>query len=345
MSSHFDANLNKTFQHKNTLHLNKEEQLLKENDNRFVIFPIKYDDIWKMYKLAVSSFWTAEEIDLGKDLDDWNKLSENEQYFIKHVLAFFAGSDGIVNENLSARFMNEVQVPEAKFFYGFQIAIESIHSEAYSLLIDTYIKDRQEKEHLLNAIHTIPCIKKKADWALQWISSKEDSFAHRLVAFAAVEGIFFSGAFCAIFWLKERGLMPGLTFSNELISRDEGLHTEFAVLLYSMLQNKLSQEEIHAIISDAVEIENEFITESIPCSLLGMNASLMTQYIRFVADRLVVQLGYDKIYNTSNPFDFMERIGLSLKSNFFEHRPSEYSKANVGNDSKELFNFTLDEDF
>jgi ribonucleoside-diphosphate reductase beta chain len=322
-----------------------EEEMLLDNDNRFVIFPIKYDDIWKMYKLAVSSFWTVEEVDLGKDIDDWNKLSENEQYFIKHVLAFFAGSDGIVNENLSSRFMNEVQIPEAKFFYGFQIAIESIHSETYSLLIDTYIKDRQEKDHLLNAINTIPCIKKKADWALQWITSKEDSFAHRLVAFAAVEGIFFSGAFCAIFWLKERGLMPGLTFSNELISRDEGLHTEFAVLLYTMLKNKLSQNEIHAIIRDAVEIENEFITESIPCSLLGMNSSLMTQYIKFVADRLVVQLGYDKIYNVANPFDFMERIGLSLKSNFFEHRPSEYSKANVGNDSKELFTFTIDEEF
>jgi len=345
MSSNFNDSLNKSFEHKNTLHLNEREELLVENDNRFVIFPIRHDDIWKMYKLAVSSFWTAEEIDLGKDMDDWNKLSKNEQYFIKHILAFFAGSDGIVNENLSARFMNEVQVPEAKFFYGFQIAIENIHSESYSLLIDTYIKDRQEKEHLLNAINTIPCIKKKADWALQWITSKEDSFAHRLVAFAAVEGIFFSGAFCAIFWLKERGLMPGLTFSNELISRDEGLHTEFAVLLYTMLKNKLSQQEIHSIIQDAVEIENEFITDSIPCSLLGMNATLMTQYIKFVADRLVVQLGYEKIYHVTNPFDFMERIGLSLKSNFFEHRPSEYSKANVGNDDKELYNFTLDEDF
>jgi ribonucleoside-diphosphate reductase beta chain len=343
--SKFDVTLNKNFEHKNTLHLNKEEELLSDNDNRFVVFPIKYDDVWKMYKLAVSSFWTVEEVDLGKDMDDWKKLSENEQYFIKHVLAFFAGSDGIVNENLSSRFMNEVQIMEVKFFYGFQIAIESIHSETYSLLIDTYIKDRQEKDHLLNAINTIPCIKKKADWALQWITSKDDSFAHRLVAFAAVEGIFFSGAFCAIFWLKERGLMPGLTFSNELISRDEGLHTEFAVLLYTMLKNKLAQEEIHAIISDAVEIENEFITESIPCSLLGMNSTLMTQYIKFVADRLVVQLGYDKIYNVANPFDFMERIGLSLKSNFFEHRPSEYSKANVGNDTKELFNFTLDEEF
>jgi ribonucleoside-diphosphate reductase beta chain len=345
MTSTFELSLNKNFQHKNSLHLNEEEDLLVENPNRFVIFPIKYDDIWKMYKLAVSSFWTAEEIDLAKDMDDWNKLSENEQYFIKHILAFFAGSDGIVNENLSARFLNEVQIPEAKFFYGFQIAIEAIHSEAYSLLIDTYIKDRKEKAHLLDAIHTIPCIKKKADWALQWITSKEDSFAHRIVAFAAVEGIFFSGAFCSIFWLKERGLMPGLTFSNELISRDEGLHTEFAVLLYSMLKNKLSQDEVHNIIKDAVEIENEFITDSIPCSLLGMNAELMTQYIKFVADRLVVQLGYDKIYNASNPFDFMDRISLQLKQNFFEGKVSEYSKANVGNTSQDIYKFSLDEDF
>lgn len=331
--------------HKNTLHMNEGEELLVESKNRYVIYPIKYDDIWKMYKLAVSSFWTAEEIDLGKDLDDWNKLSDNERFFIKHILAFFAGSDGVVNENLSSRFMNEVAIPEAKAFYGFQIAIENIHSESYSLLIDTYIKDQAEKDVLLNAIYTIPCIKKKADWAFKWITSKDDSFAHRLVAFAAVEGIFFSGAFCAIFWLKERGLMPGLTFSNELISRDEGLHTEFAILLYSMLQNKLTQDELHALISDAVTIENEFITESIPCQMLGMNADLMTQYIKYVADRLVVQLGYDKIYNVQNPFDFMDRIGLNLKSNFFESRVGEYSKANVGGDQKDIFNFTLDADF
>lgn len=337
--------LNKHFSHEDTLHLNQDEELLVEKKNRFVVFPINYDDIWKMYKLAVSSFWTVEEIDFSKDLDDWNKLTENEQFFIKNVLAFFAASDGIVNENLTSRFMNEVVIPEAKGFYSFQIAIEFIHSEAYSLLIDTYIKDQKEKMHLFDAINTIPSIKRKADWALQWITSKTDSFAHRLVAFAAVEGIFFSGAFCSIFWLKERGVMPGLTFSNELISRDEGLHTEFAVLLYSMLKHKLSQEDIHDIIRDAVEIENEFITESIPCQLLGMNAALMTQYIQFVADRLVVQLGYEKTYNVTNPFDFMERISLQLKQNFFEGKSSEYSRANVGNTSKDIFKFTLDEDF
>lgn len=325
--------------------MNEGEELLVEGKNRYVIYPIKYDDIWKMYKLAVSSFWTVEEIDLAKDLDDWNKLTDNEKFFIKNVLAFFAGSDGIVNENLSSRFMNEVMIPEAKFFYGFQIAIESIHSEAYSLLIDTYVKNQEEKTKLLNAIYTIPCVKKKADWAFKWIESKDDSFAHRLVAFAAVEGIFFSGAFCAIFWLKERGVMPGLTFSNELISRDEGLHTEFAILLYSMLTNKLTQEDLHNLIKEAVDIENEFITDSIPCQMLGMNADLMTQYIKYVADRLVVQLGYDKIYNTTNPFDFMDRIGLNLKSNFFETRVGEYSRANVGTDNKEVFNFTTDADF
>lgn len=330
---------------KDTTYMNEDEELLVESKNRYVIYPIQHDAIWKMYKLAVSSFWTAEEIDLGKDMDDWLKLSDNERYFIKHILAFFAGSDGIVNENLSSRFMNEVAIPEAKCFYGFQIAIENIHSETYSLLIDTYVKDQQEKHRLLNAINTIPCIKKKADWAFKWISSQNDSFAHRLVAFAAVEGIFFSGAFCAIFWLKERGLMPGLTFSNELISRDEGLHTEFAVLLYTMLKNKLTQDEIHTIIKEAVEIENEFITESIPCHMLGMNADLMTQYIKYVADRLVVQLGYDRIYNIQNPFDFMDRIGLNLKTNFFESRVGEYSKANVGAETGEVYKFALDEDF
>lgn len=325
--------------------MNEGEDLLTESKNRYVIYPIKYDDIWKMYKLAVSSFWTVEEIDLAKDLDDWQKLSDNERYFIKNILAFFAGSDGIVNENLSSRFMNEVMIPEAKFFYGFQIAIESIHSETYSLLIDTYEKNQEEKKRLLNAIYTIPCVKRKADWAFKWIESKEDSFAHRLVAFAAVEGIFFSGAFCAIFWLKERGVMPGLTFSNELISRDEGLHTEFAILLYSKLTNKLTQEDLHSLINEAVDIENEFITDSIPCQMLGMNADLMTQYIKYVADRLVVQLGYDKLYNVTNPFDFMDRIGINLKSNFFETRVGEYSRANVGTDNKDVFNFTLDADF
>jgi ribonucleoside-diphosphate reductase subunit M2 len=331
-----------------TTYMNQGEELLVENKNRYVVYPIKYNEIWKMYKLALSSFWTAEEVDLAKDMDDWLKLSDNERFFIKNILAFFAGSDGIVNENLSSRFMNDVSIPEAKCFYGFQIAIESIHSEVYSLLIDTYIKDQEEKNHLLNAIYTIPCIKKKADWALKWITSQNDSFAHRLVAFAVVEGIFFSGAFCSIFWLKERGVMPGLTFSNELISRDEGLHTEFAVLLYSMLKNKIDQEDIHTIVKEAVEIENEFITVSIPCSMLGMNSTLMCDYIKYVADRLVVQLGYDKIYNVSNPFDFMDRIGLNLKSNFFEHRSSEYSRPNVGTDTqnmKDIFKFTLDADF
>lgn len=333
------ANVDTTF-------MNENEEILVESKNRYVVYPIQYDSVWKMYKLALSSFWTAEEVDLAKDVDDWTKLTENERYFVKHILAFFAGSDGVVNENLSSRFMNEVMIPEAKCFYGFQIAIENIHSETYSLLIDTYIKDQEEKNHLLNAIYTIPCIKKKADWALRWITNQTDSFAHRLVAFAAVEGIFFSGAFCAIFWLKERGVMPGLTFSNELISRDEGLHTEFAILLYSMLQNKLTQSEIHDIIKEAVEIEIEFITDSIPCQMLGMNATLMTQYIKYVADRLVVQLGYDKIYDTTNPFDFMDRIGLNLKSNFFEHKPSEYSRANVGGErANDVFKFTMDAEF
>lgn len=330
-----------------TTYMNENEELLVERKNRYVVYPIEYDDIWKMYKMAMASFWTVEEVDLGKDMDDWNKLSENERFFVKNILAFFAGSDGIVNENLSSRFMNEVVIPEAKCFYGFQIAIENIHSEMYSLLIDTYIKDKQEKTMLLNAIYTIPCIKKKADWAFKWIESKTASFAHRLVAFAAVEGIFFSGAFCAIFWLKERGVMPGLTFSNELISRDEGLHTEFAVLLYTtLIQQKLTQKEVFDLITEAVDIEIEFITESIPCQMLGMNATLMTQYIKYVADRLIVQLGYDKIFSVQNPFDFMDRIGLNQKSNFFESRVGEYSRANVGGESnKEVFKFTLDEEF
>jgi ribonucleotide reductase beta subunit family protein with ferritin-like domain len=330
--------------------MNAVEPLLTETKNRFVIFPIRYTPVWKMYKKALSAFWTAEEIDLSTDIDDWEKLTPNEQHFIKHILAFFAGSDGIVNENLGARFMNEVAVPEAKAFYAFQIAMETIHSETYSLLIDTYIKDEAEKNRLFNAIETIPCIKRKADWALNWISSQEDNFATRLIAFACVEGIFFSGAFCAIYWLKERGVMHGLCFSNELISRDESLHTEFAVLLYSYIQNRLEQETVHSIVRDAVDIEKEFITDSIPCNLLGMNSELMAQYIEFVSDRLLVQLGYDKIYNTANPFDFMDRIALSNKTNFFEARVSEYAKAHVGGNTEEngggnRFTFEIDEDF
>jgi ribonucleoside-diphosphate reductase beta chain len=277
------------------------EVLLQENKDRFVLLPIKYPEIWKMYKKHEASFWTAEEIDLSPDLKDWERLSNDERHFIKHVLAFFAASDGIVNENLAVNFMKEVQLPEARCFYGFQIMIENIHSETYSLLIDTYIKDPVEKNRLFHAIDSVPCVQKKAQWALKWIN--DGSFAERLVAFAAVEGIFFSGSFCSIFWLKKRGLMPGLSFSNELISRDEGLHCDFACLLYSMLETKLSQERIHAIIRDAVENEHEFVTDALPVSLIGMNSKLMCQYIEFVADRLLVALGYDKIYNATNPFD------------------------------------------
>lgn len=316
-----------------------EEILLRDNPNRFVLFPIQYKEIWKFYKNAEASFWTTEEIDLGTDINDWtNKLNDNERWFISHVLAFFAASDGIVNENLASRFMREVQLPEARCFYGFQIAIENIHSEAYSILIDTLIKDQEERTRLFNAIQTIPCIKKKAEWALKWIEFKDEgngprsrsrSFAKRLVAFAAVEGIFFSGSFCSIFWLKKRGLMPGVSFSNELISRDEGLHYDFACLLYSMLRYRLEEEVIHEIIKDAVEIEKEFVTESLPVSLIGMNAKLMTEYIEFVADRLVWALGYEKIYQTRNPFDWMELISMQSKTNFFERRVSEYQKAGV----------------
>jgi ribonucleotide reductase beta subunit family protein with ferritin-like domain len=320
------------------------EELLTETKNRYVIYPIKYDKIWKMFKIAESSFWTAEEIDFAKDVNDWeNKLTENEKYFIKNILAFFAASDGIVNENLANRFFKEVMVPEAKAFYGFQIAMEIIHSEVYSLMIDTFIKDVQEKNNLLNAMSTIPCIKQKADWALNWIENTEACFATRLVAFAVVEGIFFSGAFCSIFWLKERGLMPGLCMSNEFISRDESLHTEFAVLLYSMIKNKLTLEQVHTIIKEAVVIELEFITESIPCNLLGMNAELMKEYIKFIADRLVVQLGYDKIYEAKNPFPFMDRINLEHKTNFFENRESNYSKAKVGQNN--VYEFSINEEF
>lgn len=320
----------------------ENELLLKENKDRFVILPINYPQIWEQYKKHEASFWTAEEIDLSGDMKDWESLNDGERHFISHVLAFFAASDGIVNENLAVNFMSEVQLPEARCFYGFQIMMENIHSETYALLIDTYIKDSQEKNRLFHAIDTVPAVTKKAEWALRWIEN--GTFAERLVAFAAVEGIFFSGSFCSIFWLKKRGLMPGLTFSNELISRDEGLHCEFACLLYSMLQNKLSEEQVHGIISNAVEIEKEFITEALPVALIGMNATLMQQYIEFVADRWLVALGYSKIYNAANPFDFMEMISLQGKTNFFEKRVGDYQKSGVMN-SSEANAFSLDEDF
>lgn len=319
------------------------EILLKENNRRFVLLPIQHKPIWDMYKKAEASFWTAEEIDLSQDLTDWAKLNANERHFVCHILAFFAASDGIVNENLAMRFSNEVQVPEARCFYGFQIAIENIHSETYSLLIDTYIRNPQEKENLFNAIETVPCVKKKAEWALRWISS-ENSFAERLVAFAAVEGIFFSGSFCSIFWLKKRGLMPGLTFSNELISRDEGLHCDFACLLYSMIQDKPSEETIRQIITDAVSIEKEFITEALPVDLIGMNSKLMSQYIEFVADRLIKALGYAPVYNATNPFDWMELISLEGKTNFFEKRVGDYQKSGVMADRSQQV-FSLDAEF
>jgi len=306
---------------------NTTDHLLTPDDNRFVMFPIKCDDIWKMYKKQVDCFWRAEEIDLTKDLTHWESLTADEKYFISMILAFFAASDGIVLENLASRFMNDVQLAEARAFYGFQIAMENIHSETYSLLIETYIKDNEQKDKLFNAISNFPCIKKKSDWAQKWIHDNRSSFATRLVAFACVEGIFFSGAFCSIYWLKKRGLMPGLTFSNELISRDEALHCEFAVLLYNKLQKKIDKARIHEIIREAVEIETEFICQALPCKLIGMNAELMTQYIKFVADRLAVQLGYKKIYNVTNCFDFMELISLDSKCNFFEKRVSEYALA------------------
>uniref|UniRef100_A0A6C0KWG5 Uncharacterized protein n=1 Tax=viral metagenome TaxID=1070528 RepID=A0A6C0KWG5_9ZZZZ len=303
------------------------DPLLTEDDNRFVMFPIQDDAIWKMYKKQMDCFWRAEEIDLSKDLEHWSKLTDNERHFLKMVLAFFAASDGIVLENLGIRFMTEVQLAEARAFYGFQIAMENIHSETYSLLIDTYIKDKDEKNKLFNAINEFACIQKKAKWATKWIDDKRSSFATRLVAFACVEGIFFSGSFCSIFWLKKRGLMPGLTFSNELISRDEALHTEFAVLLYNKLEKKLSKKKIKEIISEAVEIEKEFICDALPCRLLGMNSNMMGQYIEFMGDRLAMQLGNEKIYNVSNPFDFMEMISLERKTNFFESRVSDYALA------------------
>ena len=319
------------------------EPILQENKNRFVLFPIKHREIWEMYKKAEASFWTAEEIDLSPDTQDWeNKLNNDEKHFIKHVLAFFSASDGIVNENLAINFMNEVQYPEARCFYGYQIMIENIHSETYSLLIDTYIKDPVEKDKLFRAMETVDCVKKKAEWALKWISN--GSFAERLVAFAAVEGIFFSGSFCSIFWLKKRGLMPGLSFSNELISRDEGLHCDFACLLYSQLTNKLSEDRVKEIIINAVEIEKEFVTDAIPVRLIGMNAEMMRQYIEFVADRLLGALGCKKVYNATNPFDFMELISLQGKTNFFEKRVAEYQKSGVMNKKEENV-FKLDEDF
>ncbi len=322
------------------------EPILQENSNRFVLFPIEHADIWQWYKKSEASFWTAEEIDLSQDMKDWNELNDGERHFISHVLAFFAASDGIVNENLAENFVNEVQYTEAKFFYGFQIAMENIHSETYSLLIDTYVKDNKQRDHLFRAIDTMDCVKKKADWALRWID--EGSFAERLVAFAAVEGIFFSGSFCSIFWLKKRGLMPGLTFSNELISRDEGMHCDFACHLYNEhLKQQLSEDTVRKIITDAVEIEKEFVTDALPVSLIGMNAELMRQYIEFVADRLLSELNCAKVYNSSNPFDFMEMISLQGKTNFFEKRVGEYQKAGVKNSAneQEAPKFSLNEDF
>jgi ribonucleoside-diphosphate reductase beta chain len=320
----------------------ENEVLLRENKDRFVILPINYPRIWEMYKKHEASFWTAEEIDLSDDMKHWETLNSGEKHFISHILAFFAASDGIVNENLAVNFMSEVQVPEARCFYGFQIMMENIHSETYALLIDTYIKDPAEKDRLFHAIDTVPAVQKKAEWALKWINN--GTFAQRLVAFAAVEGIFFSGSFCSIFWLKKRGLMPGLTFSNELISRDEGMHCEFACLLYSMLSEKLSKAEATKIITDAVEIEKEFVTDALPVNLIGMNAKLMSQYIEFVADRWLVELGYDRVYNATNPFDFMEMISLQGKTNFFEKRVGDYQKNGVLS-SSESKAFSLDEDF
>jgi ribonucleotide reductase beta subunit family protein with ferritin-like domain len=321
---------------------NTSEPLLTPTEDRFVMFPLQYADVWELYKKQVDCFWRAEEVDLSKDLVDWAKLNKDEQKFISMVLAFFAASDGIVLENLATRFMSDVQVAEVRSFYGFQIAMENIHSEMYSLLIDTYIKDKDEKHRLFHATSNFPCITKKADWAKKWIEDNNSSFAERLVAFAAIEGIFFSSSFASIYWIKKRGLMPGLTFSNELISRDEALHTEFAILLYTKLRNSLSQTRIHEIIKDAVAIETEFITEAIPCRMIGMNAVLMTQYIEFVADRLCMQLGYAKIYKSNNPFDFMELISVESKVNFFERTNSEYALANK---QVEPDIFTFDADF
>ena len=315
------------------------EPILTPDHHRFVMFPIQHEDIWQMYKKQVDCFWRAEEIDLTKDVADWQTLNDQEKYFISMILAFFAASDGIVLENLAVRFMSDVQISEARAFYGFQIAMENIHSHTYSLLIETYIKNNEDKQRFFSAIDNYPCIKKKADWAQKWINDNRSSFATRLVAFACIEGIFFSGAFCSIFWLKKRGLMPGLTFSNELISRDEALHTEFAILLYSKLQKKINKSRIYDIIKEAVEIEIEFICDALPCRLIGMNSSLMSQYIQFMADRLLLQLGYDKIYNASNPFDFMELISLEGKTNFFERQNSQYGLANKDK-NKDVFEFS-----
>ena len=320
------------------------EPILRENPNRFTLFPIMKPKLFQKYKEQLSVFWVVEELDFAKDMKDWVKLSANEQHFIKNVLAFFAGSDGIIQENLAARFMSEVQLAEARQFYSVQLLIESIHSECYSLLIDTYIEDRSEKEHLFKAIQTIPCVKLKADWAKKWIETRDENFATRLVAFAVVEGIFFSGSFCAIYWLKERGLMPGLTTSNEFIARDEGLHTDFACALYEEIEHKLPKAKVHKIIREAVKIEKQFITESLPCNLVGMNNKLMSQYIEFVASRLSKQLGCGELYSTTNPFDFMERISLEGKDNFFEKRVTSYAKAGVGKGKDEM-SFSLDTDF
>jgi len=319
------------------------EPILKENPNRFVLFPIKYPQVWEMYKKQQASFWTAEEVDLYADLKDWEKLNKNEKHFIKYVLAFFAASDGIVLENLAEQFISEIQLPEARCFYGFQIAMENIHSETYSLLIDTYIKDENEKSFLFNAIQNVPVIQKKANWALKWINNA-NKFSERIVAFAAVEGIFFSGSFCSIFWLKKRSLMPGLTFSNELISRDEGLHCDFACLIYSLLKGKLTQTRVCEIICEAVEIEKEFISEALPVELIGINSTLMKQYIEFVADRLIFALGYQKYYNAKNPFDWMDMISLQGKTNFFEKRVGEYQKAGVMSDKQDKV-FRLNAEF
>jgi len=326
------------------------EPLLQETTGRFVLFPMEYPEIWKMYKKAQASFWTVEEVNLFEDLHDWNnRLNENERYFISHVLAFFAASDGIVNENLLERFSKEVQIAEARCFYGFQIMIENIHSEMYSLLIETYIQEPLQRDHLFGAIETIPCIKKKGDWALRWISDKQSSFVERLVAFAAVEGIFFSGSFAAIFWLKKRGLMPGLTFSNELISRDEGLHTDFACLLFTHMRRRPHPSVVQAIITEAVQIEQEFLADALPVGLIGINATLMCQYIEFVADRLLVSLGNEKYYQSTNPFDFMDLISLQGKANFFEKRVSDYSKAGfsqaTSTSSRASRIFTTEEEF
>jgi ribonucleoside-diphosphate reductase beta chain len=321
-----------------------EEPLLQDNPNRFVIFPIQYADIWKMYKDHVAVFWRPEELDLSKDMKDWIKLSAGEQHFLKRVLGFFAGSDGIVMENLAQRFMTEIQIPEAKFFYGVQMMMETVHSETYSLLIDTYIEERAEKTDILRSIQTVPCIQKKAEWALQWMASDEADFATRLMAFAAVEGVFFSGAFCSIFWIKQRGILPGLTASNEFIARDEGLHTEFACLLYSKCKHKLPKTKAHKLIREAVKIEKEFITEALPCSLIGMSGPRMAEYIEFVADRLLVTMGYPKIWETVNPFPWMEKISLEGKDNFFEKRVTNYALAGVGQDATKAA-FSLTEDF